>query len=108
MAGGVPSPGTGLGTPGTSSSSSCTPRMAQAPLLLAMNNGRNFLSTGPRRVLSQDKGKAALALQRPGQERTGGARITYEPQTSDTGAFWGGGSPRASEVPQTGCRRISG
>lgn len=100
MAGGVPSPSMGLDTPGTSSS--CTPRMAQAPLLLATDNGHNFLSTWPRTVLSQDEGKAAPALQRPGQERTGGAQITYEPQTSDTGAFWGVGAPEHLRCPKQG------
>ena len=51
MAGGVPSPSTGLGT---SLSSSCTPGMAQAPLLLMMDNGHSFLSTWPCSLLTQE------------------------------------------------------
>lgn len=47
MAGGVPSPCMGLGTPGTSLSSSCMPKTVQTPLLLATDNGRNPPPQGP-------------------------------------------------------------
>lgn len=67
MAGGVPSPSTGLGTPGTSSS--CTPRMAQALSCWRRTMGTTSSPHGPGE--SSPRTKARLPQHCSGQDRRG-------------------------------------
>lgn len=112
MAGGVPSPCMGLGTPGTSLSSSCMPKTVQTPLLLATDNGRNFLSTGPCSLLTQEsplpgrrQGCPSAAAARTGEDR-GCPTDLRSPNLRHWGLLGGGGPQSIRGAPNRGLENL--